>query len=107
VSFPEEAWFVSVKEDGSLDRNWGGDCEEAGETPQELLMGDGTRIVKVMPVSEARQPLDRIADAITACREIENDRHDETVLVGDPTTSQAAQVAVSTAESIRHVLEAL
>lgn len=51
---PKEAWFVSVKEDGSIDREWGGNAE-GGETPQERLMGAGVRIVKVAPVAELRE----------------------------------------------------
>jgi hypothetical protein len=46
-----DRWFVSVLENGEIDRNWPANCK-GRETPQERLMGDGARIVAV--VSEAR-----------------------------------------------------
>lgn len=54
---PKEMWFVSVKDDGSIDRDWPGNADDAA-TPQERLMGDGTRIVKVTPVAESRERIE-------------------------------------------------
>lgn len=60
---PKEAWFISVKEDGTVDRDWPGNTDR--DTPQERLMGDGTRIVKVTPVTEARDAIQITHEAET------------------------------------------
>lgn len=47
------AWFVGLKADGGLDRDWPYDKE--GREGVGIVLGDSSSVVKVIPITQARE----------------------------------------------------
>ena len=67
------AWFVGLTADGSLDREW--PYCTPGRTGVEIVLGESAKIVKVIPITTAREVVRAAEERAQRLRDAWDDLH--------------------------------